>query len=152
MHSDSKKEFISKIIALAAGTVVLFSGLIFILSWHLGWSNILRFPPSIEVVSYESSLNIFLSGLGIIALFIPLAFPLVNISGGIILFIALWRLVDLSINLNYGLAQIIAPHIPLSDVAAPEALMPGIIALGFLLIGNTLLAWTKISGILYRAY
>lgn len=143
MKNDSKLENIYKAVALCSATLILLGGLTFLLSWHFGYVYILKFPPSVAMLSYASSLNIVLTGLAIFFLFIPTRIPFTNIFGGIILLITFWRIAELAFNLNFGFTEIIAPWIPLPQVTTEK--MPGIITIGFILIGSVLAIWTKFS-------
>lgn len=149
MKIDTKPENLYKTVALCSATLVLFGGLIFLLSWHLGYLFILKMPPSIAEPSYASCINIILSALGIFALFLPTRIPFANIFGGMILFITLWRIAELTFDLKFGLTEIIAPLIPLREVTITK--MPGIITIGFILIGFVLLGWTRYNRTLLQS-
>lgn len=141
MKYELKAETLYKIGTLLFATIIFFSGLLFLVSWHLGFTNILQPPPSIAMATYASSLNIFLTGLALFSLFIPTRIPFANILGTIIVIISLSRLLELIFNINFGITELVAPFIPLPQINT--ALMPGIIAIAFITIGMILMGSSR---------
>ena len=141
MNNEPKWQKIWKAVAIFSATLALLSGLLFVISWHLGLSNVLLFPPSIEMVSYASSIGICLAGLGILALFIPIKFPLANICGVGVFLLAISRIAEMNFNITFGITELVAPWIPLREINT--SLMPGLSSVGFILMGSVLTAWTR---------
>lgn len=131
MKFSLNKEAIYKTVTLVMAFFVTLAGFIFLLAWHLGWTDLLDFPPSITRVPYVSSVVIFLSGLAMFALFIPARIPLANILGSLILLIALSRIVQIIFDLH--LDQLSLSWLPFSDSDAMP--MPAVVSIGFFFIG-----------------
>ncbi len=141
MGIGTRNPKVYKIIAYICSILVSFGGFTFLISWHLGYSHLLKFPPSVAMLSYASSVNYVLIGLSLFALLTPTRIPFVNIFGSMILLITLWRLSELLLDIKYGFTEIIAPLVPLQEIYTEK--MPAITAPFFLLIGLVLTLWTR---------
>jgi PAS domain S-box-containing protein len=140
MQNNSKKELVSKALALTFAAVIFFCGVLFIVSWFRGWSYLLQLPPSIEMISFASSLNFIFIGLAIFSLFTPQSNNFAKFFGVLVLIVALSRIIEIIFNVRLDIADLFAPWIPL-HVSAVQ--IPGASAVGFILIGLVLLCWSK---------
>ncbi len=75
------------------------------------------------------------------AFFLPTRIPFSNIFGIGILFITICRIIELTFDVKFGITAIMSPLIPLPQVT--NVLMPGVITLGFILIGLVLVSWSR---------
>jgi PAS domain S-box-containing protein len=141
METEIKSEKFYKAVALFSAAMATLSGFIFLLSWHMGWTQVLLFYPSIEVVSYGSSWGIFLAGLAIFALFLPTSIHYANILGATIALLAISRIIELSFNVKFSITELVSRWITIPQLTT--SLMPGVSLIGFILIGIVLTGWTR---------
>ena len=143
------KEKFLKNLSLICGFTIFLVGLVFLISWHIGYTQLLTVFSRTWPLPYVAAMGYCLAGLAMMALFSSWQFPISRILGGVIFGVSLLRLLEIVLGHSFGIGFVVKTVLQNPSIQVPPNALMGVI--GFLLVGFLLLFWARKRTTLLRS-
>src|SRR5512145_2238174 len=106
MMGEGPFDRLSQLIAFISGGIAAVLGLMILVSWHVGYAELVQVGPTMAPMQYNSALSFVLSGIGLLALTLGWS-RLAAACGAVVTLIGSLTLIEYLFGINLGIDQLL---------------------------------------------